>query len=1779
MKTNWFKRTLCSIFALVLVLGYVPVQTIAAESDGLCEHHTQHTTECGYSPAVEAHDCGHEHTDDCYNSVTACVHVHEDCGYVPAMEGHGCDCQPNDSGEIVHTEGCGYVEAAAEVPCSHVCSEETGCVTKVLNCQHQHDAACGYAEEAAETPCGFECEQCIQTSLSTSGNAPIMATFSSEAYSTDYPNTWKNTGNQAYDIAQIALTQVGYSETGTNHTKYNEWYYGYDQSAEWCAIFVSWCANQAGVSTIKKSTYAYPGDFGITASPFGSLIPQTGDIVFFENNGKLNYGDVYGYDHVGIVYSVDNTYIYTVEGNKGDKVQTRKYLVSTGAQENYPSTYIAWIGRPEYAVSDANVFPTLSISGWRQPTQIAVGSNFGLRGTISTDCGVITSVVGAIRNSNGTIISSHTDTPGTSSYDIQDGINKYLIFGNLSEGYYYIDVQATANNNGATNTQSLIYQQFVVGNPSVGLPSAPTNFTATYVDNERARLSWSPSTGATSYEVQYWSQSNNAWKSDTSYSSGTSYTSTGLRDYASWQFRVRAVNSAGSSDWVTCEYNKSHTHNFVIESEAAHPHKEYKKCNSCGYWEYTGNTIDVSSCEQCHPVLFYLDLNGYLDNSTSPDLAGFGTCDIYINGELVADDCTDFFNQQIPAGSTYEIRDIRATDGHNYAGVYAGQLSGIVGSHTEVILKFFSNPKATLSQNTTDIVVEKYGAYITYSYTGDTAHGYGYTIESSNPAVATVSFRGDNAIAVYGVSVGTCKIVFQLVETDTNIILDTAECTVEVSRAGTFGDGLKYNVTSDGQMTISGNGNIPDYNEEVSPWADWCSEIKTLTLSNGITGIGWSAFLSCDSLTEVTIANTVTDIEPSAFARCTALQNVEIPGSVNTIQDGAFVGCSGLKTVTLSEGVNRLQNGVFLSCSSLKNISIPQSMSSIGSSSFYNCVSLADVHYAGSIAQWGAIRMEDGNDALKNANIQCNDPTIGGTCGENLTWTLTDDGTLTITGSGPMADFPIEGKIECIGPWKEYAAEIKALVVEDGVTSIFDQSFADCENLERVSIPDSLTEVGAFAFYGCDSLTVVTIPVGVDTIVTGAFAGCAKLTSITVAEDNLHYCDVDGVLFDKAKATLWTYPAGKEGTSYTIPGGVTTVQVNSFTSSRNLTEIILPNGLSEIGNGAFSSCDQLEKITLPDSISRIGHGAFLLCSKLKEVHYTGTEVQWSSVTIGEMNEALTTAQIIFKPQVGSVASGSCGAEGDNLAWKLTNDGTLIITGVGEMDGMVTQNIECVGPWKVYKDDIRSVVIEEGVTSIGARCFTYCTNLESVTIPGTVEHIDPFAFFGTGLKQVSIPAGVREIGHAAFSNCSSLERIVAEGNNDDADFRVVDGVLYDKDMKYLQVYPAAKPGASFTVPDSVTYIDDYACVSAQFTEVILPQGLSGIGLEAFAGCANLEKILIPSSVSRIRESAFANCNRQTTIIFDHSVTDALDIGENAFSLDLPVSTKVIVQDVKDINASINGYDWAGSNRNVSYFEKNHLDLGELGLSSESSVWIDGVEYPIQKDDTGSANATLPDGAHIMVTYPYNNPNATDVHTQYPTGMKVWKLKQENGVYTATYVPELDNLLQYSGSSIRITGNKGIRMITSINQDTRNKLTGNSLAGFKLLEYGTLLAQTSKLGNDPLVLGGANVKSNYAYKKDVADPVFKYADGLIQYTNVLIGFTDEQCKEDIAMRPYMKLLDENGEEFVIYGGIVYRSIGYIAYQNRNAFQPRSAAYEYVWSIIHNVYGNQYDSEYKK
>ena len=172
---------------------------------------------------------------------------------------------------------------------------------------------------------------------------------------------------------------------------------------------------------------------------------------------------------------------------------------------------------------------------------------------------------------------------------------------------------------------------------------------------------------------------------------------------------------------------------------------------------------------------------------------------------------------------------------------------------------------------------------------------------------------------------------------------------------------------------------------------------------------------------------------------------------------------------------------------------------------------------------------------------------------------------------------------------------------------------------------------------------------------------------------------------------------------------------------------------------------------------------------------------------------------------------------------------------------------------------------------------------------------------------------------------------------------------------------------------------------------------------------------------------------------------------------------------------------------------------------------------------------------------------------------------------THLSELDNLLRYSGSSIRVTGKKGIRMITSISEDLRSKLINTGVGGFTLQEYGTCVAWDSALGGAYPVLGHS--KSAYAYKRGAADPIFARGSGLISYTNVLVGFTNDQCKPDMSMRPYAVLADKNGNTYTVYGGTVHRSIGYIALQNKNAFKSGTDAYNYIWDIIHTVYGKDY------
>lgn len=221
-----------------------------------------------------------------------------------------------------------------------------------------------------------------------------------------------------------------------------------------------------------------------------------------------------------------------------------------------------------------------------------------------------------------------------------------------------------------------------------------------------------------------------------------------------------------------------------------------------------------------------------------------------------------------------------------------------------------------------------------------------------------------------------------------------------------------------------------------------------------------------------------------------------------------------------------------------------------------------------------------------------------GTCGDNLIWTLDDEGMLIISGTGTMTDYKYET------PWFKYLStswEVKSVIIENGVTSIGDDAFYLCTLLERITIPDSVVSIGNRAFGQCFDLKSITIHSGVTSIGDWAFGECFSLESINVSEQNQYYSSSDGVLYNKNKTTLIKFPEGKEG-SYNIPDSVTS-----------------------IADGAFFNCMGLRSITIPDSVTSIGNEAFEFCNDVTDIYYGGTEEDWNKISIGTYHYPLINA--------------------------------------------------------------------------------------------------------------------------------------------------------------------------------------------------------------------------------------------------------------------------------------------------------------------------------------------------------------------------------------------------------------------------------------------------------------------------------------------------------------------------------------------------------------------------
>ena len=241
-----------------------------------------------------------------------------------------------------------------------------------------------------------------------------------------------------------------------------------------------------------------------------------------------------------------------------------------------------------------------------------------------------------------------------------------------------------------------------------------------------------------------------------------------------------------------------------------------------------------------------------------------------------------------------------------------------------------------------------------------------------------------------------------------------------------------------------------------------------------------------------------------------------------------------------------------------------------------------------------------------------------GECGEAAVWYIEDNGVLTIAGEGLMQDYTFkDDKVET--PWWGYRDIITGIVVSEGITSIGDNAFHALSKVTSADIDDGVRMIGLLAFCQCDSLEQLKLPAGLMEVSERAFFNSKNLKVFTIAQDNDNFRTDESVLFDKKMETLYCYPAGKEGESYTVPDTVKTLWGGCFGCNDNLTSLTLPEGLKVIGPLAFAYTNGIANLDIPASVEKIENQVFCGWSG-KTLNFKGDAPDFNEYAFKEATE-------------------------------------------------------------------------------------------------------------------------------------------------------------------------------------------------------------------------------------------------------------------------------------------------------------------------------------------------------------------------------------------------------------------------------------------------------------------------------------------------------------------------------------------------------------------------------
>ena len=545
---------------------------------------------------------------------------------------------------------------------------------------------------------------------------------------------------------------------------------------------------------------------------------------------------------------------------------------------------------------------------------------------------------------------------------------------------------------------------------------------------------------------------------------------------------------------------------------------------------------------------------------------------------------------------------------------------------------------------------------------------------------------------------------------ETDLALLAEDDILAQGTCGAEGDGsnVTWVLTTDGTLILSGTGAVAAYEKRKdTPWGDYNDQILQLEVQKGITSV--SGLCSCYKLREVSLPEGLISIGKLTFMDCWELQEIRLPKSLKTLGEGTFASCFALTEIEFPEGLETIGDGVLYHCLSLTSVVIPASVTEMGDRPF------------------------SGDWALKTVEIKGNVPRLS-----NYSFHECD----------ALQEVLITGSVGTIGDdaFKELDS-LERVQIASGLKTIGKRAFWLCDNLTTVSLPDGVTSIGEEAFKECSSLTTINLPNSITTIGANAFNG-TKLTGplnipsslVSLGDNAFHGC------------------GGITGTLL-FPGALENISKNAFAGCAGVEEIILPRGVLTISDGAFNNCSGVQRLWLTNSIKTIGVSALSGMKNLKKIYFSGTYLDWDTNIQWADDKGYSNFPV--GPTLTEVAaSGSCG---EALTWSLSTAGDLTVSGTGDMADFAATG----APWAEYRDQIKLVILGQGVTSIGSSAFQDCKNLETVSLPGSLTALGKAAFLRCGeLTNVKLPASLESVGEDCFTGCEKLELLNLTGVPDE-----------------------------------------------------------------------------------------------------------------------------------------------------------------------------------------------------------------------------------------------------------------------------------------------------------------------------------------------------------------------------------------------------------------------------